>query len=206
MKTRSKLRERVFTVFFMGLVTFVFISAVSGVHVVTLERVKDNARLHVSRAILIAAGFDRTLDNAKMAALYDSLVTPMPREGAVRYYAVRDAETGQPQTCVFMCSGPGLWGNILTAVALDHDLTEVAGVCFVEHNETPGLGARISEPWFEEQFRGKRSPLALVPEGTGSKGLGEIDALTGATVTSKAVRDIVNRLCEEAVAIVGEDS
>ena len=70
------------------------------------------------------------------------------------------------------------------------------GLDFVKQNETPGLGARISESWFKEQFRGKRGPFRLVPEGVES-GENEFQAITGATSTSNAVLDLLNRSIDE---------
>ncbi len=53
-------------------------------------------------------------------------------------------------------------------------------------SETAGLGARSKEAWFAEQYIGKESPIALKKDG------GEIDAITSATITSRAVTKAVN--------------
>ena len=53
-------------------------------------------------------------------------------------------------------------------------------------SETAGLGARAKEAWFAEQYIGKASPIALTKDG------GEIDAITSATITSRAVTKAVN--------------
>ena len=53
-------------------------------------------------------------------------------------------------------------------------------------SETAGLGARAKEAWFAEQYIGKSSPITLVKDG------GEIDAITSATITSRAVTTAVN--------------
>ncbi len=71
------------------------------------------------------------------------------------------------------------------------------GLAVIEHNETPGLGARIDEPWFWQQVTGKTGGLELVPEGTQPARTDRLDAITGATVTSTAIRDMLNRLVAE---------
>ena len=86
-------------------------------------------------------------------------------------------------------------------VGLDPSLKQVLGVTFVQHNETPGLGARISETWFKHQFRNAQGPFGLVPETARAKS-GEMNAITGATITSTAVCDMLNELLENAQAIV----
>jgi electron transport complex protein RnfG len=69
-------------------------------------------------------------------------------------------------------------------VAFNVDKDELAGIGITTHSETPGLGARAkTEPSFRAQFKGisVNKPVKVRPEG------GEIDALSGATVTSKGV-------------------
>jgi len=76
----------------------------------------------------------------------------------------------------------------------------VRGFEIVDQQETPGLGGRISEPWFSAQFKGKK----VLPDGTiafeqgSGKGNfdpnnGTVDAITGASRTSDFVRALVNR-------------
>ena len=67
---------------------------------------------------------------------------------------------------------------------------------FIKQNETPGLGARIAEEWFKEQFRGKMGPFVLVPEGT-AEAEKELDAITGATRTSNFVLEMINQSLED---------
>ena len=59
----------------------------------------------------------------------------------------------------------------------------IQGVAIVSHEETAGLGANAEDPEWAEQFNGKSGELAV---GT------DIDAITGATITSKAITDAVN--------------
>lgn len=79
----------------------------------------------------------------------------------------------------------GFGGVIGMVVGIDSD-NVVTGVAIVSHEETSGLGADAVKPAFRDQYRGKSGTLAVDKEG------GEINALTGATVTSKAVTDGVN--------------
>ena len=69
---------------------------------------------------------------------------------------------------------------------------KVAGITIASHSETPGLGANAAEPEFLSRFYDKPidKPLAVV---TGDSGKAdEVEAITGATITSKAVVDGVN--------------
>jgi Na+-transporting NADH:ubiquinone oxidoreductase subunit C len=209
MSKPSKLRERVFTVAFMFAVTLVSVSAVAALHLVTADTVRRNAELYLNEAVLEASGVfdqpgvDRPDGAEALAAFYARNASRLDTTGETPCYRVANPATGGTQAYVFVCNGAGLWGNIRAAVGLEEDLKAFTGVRFIAHNETPGLGARISESWFCEQFRGKTAPLSRVPEGTEDEARDEFDAITGATITSRAVEKIMNRAAAEAPARVG---
>ena len=92
---------------------------------------------------------------------------------------------------VIPCYGAGLWGPIWGYIAFDADCDEIVGAYFDHDSETPGLGAKIKdEPWFREQFRGKKvdydnpdNPFDIVKGGAPAGTLTAVDAITGATMT-----------------------
>lgn len=92
----------------------------------------------------------------------------------------------------------GFGGEVESTVVLYPDGT-IAGISVGGANfaETAGLGARAKEPEFAAQFAGKAAPVALKQNG------GEIDALSGATITSKAVINGVNNAVTEIAAQAG---
>ncbi len=197
----TKIKERIFTVLFMFAVTFVFTSAVSLTYLLTKETIKLNDAAYLKRAVLAAAGLDVPVDAKETEELYRSLVEEWKKgDGSIQYFRV--GAQGEPiRGYVFIREGAGLWGTIVAAVGLDGDLQRMTGVAFLRQNETPGLGARITEDWFTQQFVGKQGPLTMVPEGEAA-GESEFDAITGATITSTAVKDIVNGVIEDAPRIV----
>ncbi len=87
----------------------------------------------------------------------------------------------------------GFGGTIDMVVGVAADGT-VSGVSIISMSETSGLGANASKESFRSQFVGKSGTLAVSKDG------GEIDALTGATITSRAVTSGVN----SALAAVAE--
>ncbi len=96
-------------------------------------------------------------------------------------------------------AGPGLWGTIEGVIAVTADLREIVGIEIVSDNETPGLGGRINEPWFKDQFRGERVTAGgidvtqIAGDGDPDRVNGLIDGVTGATRTSDSMEAIVNR-------------
>ena len=157
----------------------------------------------MKRAVREAAGLAPQPNAGALEDWYAESVTAEPNASQPVHFRVRDAGTGESTAFVFVRRGAGLWGTITAVVGLTPDCSEVTGVTFVDHNETPGLGARISEDWFKRQFRGKAGRLTTVPEGTGTLSSREFDAITGATITSTAVRDIMNAALAEARRMVG---
>ena len=67
----------------------------------------------------------------------------------------------------------------------------IKGIEMLELNDTPGLGQRAEEPEFKGQFAGKSGESLTVTK-SGNAGEGEINAISGATITSRAVTNAVN--------------
>ena len=189
-------QEGVRTVGFMTALTAVLIAGVAALHLATAARVRRNAGLFLQRAVLEAAGFAPPADAAVVAEWFRERVTAEPPGQAARFQ-VRETRDGALRAQVFVRSGKGLWGPVVAVVALAPDLRTFGSMRILEQNETPGLGARICEPWFLEQFAGKTGPFRLTAEGTRSAVPTEMDAVTGATITSVAVRDLLNALARE---------
>ncbi|MBR1567035.1 MAG: FMN-binding protein [Oscillospiraceae bacterium] len=83
----------------------------------------------------------------------------------------------------------GAQGNITLAVGVDNDY-KCTGISVIEHSETSGLGANAASTGevgvnFRAQFVGQDESIALANAG------GSIDALTGATITSRAITEAV---------------
>jgi Na+-transporting NADH:ubiquinone oxidoreductase subunit C len=101
----------------------------------------------------------------------------------------------------FPVGGQGFWGPIKGMVAVDPKAERLIGVAFYEHSETPGLGARITEAWFKQPVQGPqaacrsaatRNIFYLKPSGSGQNP-NQLDAITGATRTSAAVEQFLNK-------------
>ncbi|MDC7218698.1 MAG: FMN-binding protein [Spirochaetales bacterium] len=197
MKESSFYSERIKPVVVTAVLTIICISLVSVLHLSTRERVLANEGLVLKRAVLYAAGITVPEANMEVNNLYEELV--VEKEG---FFQINN-KSGQPQAYAFIQAGPGLWGEIEAVMAFDESLSRFAGVDFIKQNETPGLGARITESWFKEQLRGKSAPLRMNPEGTASAAPGEIDAITGASRTSDYALDLFNRAGERAAELKG---
>ena len=95
--------------------------------------------------------------------------------------------------------GAGLWGPIWGYIAFQPDGRTIAGAYFDHESETPGLGAKIKdEAWFREKFAGKQvafgsEPLFNLAKNAEQSGAANaVDAITGATMTSKGLGEALN--------------
>ncbi len=95
---------------------------------------------------------------------------------------------------IFPCYGAGLWGPIWGYVAVASDYQTVVGATFDHKSETPGLGGEIANPSFQAQFAGKQlikdgafKSISIIKGGAPSGDENGVDAITGATITSKAL-------------------
>jgi Na+-transporting NADH:ubiquinone oxidoreductase subunit C len=193
--------KRLFIVAFTAAVTAAFVAPVSVAYLLTKPRVDLNEQAFLMRSVLAAAGIPVPASPEEVVRLFKERVEEVPaRGGRQTFYRIKDS-SGALSGYVFLRSGPGLWGEITAAVGFDRSLEKLTGVDFLKQSETPGLGARISEAWFREQFRGKRGPLTAVAEGQGA-GENQFDGITGATLTTNFVRDILNASFSQVKGLV----
>lgn len=101
---------------------------------------------------------------------------------------------GQSVGYVFETEGKGYGGTVKVMTGISAE-GEITGVIVLEHAETPGLGANAEKADFREQYK---QPVANNVGGIRvvkyqTPGEGEIEAMTGATITSTAVTGAVNQ-------------
>ena len=201
----SKLKERAWTVGFMLIASFVFTSAVSLTFLSTKSFIAENEKLFMQRAVLRAANLNVPTEKREVVASFNKHIKEILNpDGTVRFFQVYN-DKKQRVGSVIPYTGKGLWGTIRAVIGFESDCKTLTGVDFTSHNETPGLGGRISEAWFGEQFKGKYGPFKMMPEKTRSNEPGAFDAITGATITSKAVLKMMNSVSEEVTSIINHE-
>jgi electron transport complex protein RnfG len=136
----------------------------------TFEENKDAAARMDSTAAEIA----KTYKNAKIEEVMDAM----------------DA-SGQKIGYVVNCAGKGYGGDVKISVGIKSDGT-VTGIGFLSLSESPGLGLNAKKPAFYEQYKGKKVEAFSVVSHTATAKEGEINAISGATITSRAVTNAVN--------------
>lgn len=121
-------------------------------------------------------------------------------ERMLPFYVFNEKETGD-KFYILAIRGNGLWDEIWGNIALESDLTTVAGAAFDHKGETPGLGAEIKDnPSFRKQFVDKKIyndagefVSITVRKGGAKNEYYEVDGISGATVTADGVSEMLER-------------
>jgi len=115
-------------------------------------------------------------------------------------YPLFIAEIEGKKAYIIPVVGKGLWGPIWGNVCLDEDMRTIQGATFDHKGETPGLGAEIKQAFFIKGWLGEKvsnedgefEKFEVVKDKSGTKDK-KIDGITGGTITSKGVEEMVNR-------------
>ena len=174
-----------------------FGSALAAVHVVlspTIEANKINETLEKVPALIF--GEDAAVDPADLEIL--SRQVPVEKHGRTRFYTVYEAlKSGERAGWVLKASGQGYADKIELLVGMDAAVDTISGLFVLDQKETPGLGNKVIEKEWRRQFTGKSTRAPLVVTKAGAERPEEIDAVTGATISSNSVVQIVNSALSE---------
>ncbi len=171
-----------FPVVFLTLIVFISVAALTLTDAITKERIQL----------------------AKEAEIARMLITLFPKMDGFTYDEQNDlyiplAEQ-QPLGRAFMAEQSGYSGAISILVGLEPDTT-LRGIRIIFQQETPGLGAKIVESFFLQQFSG----LAVDDIELREKG-GKIDAITSATISSSAVVEGVREAILDKLNQLGRET
>jgi electron transport complex protein RnfG len=121
------------------------------------------------------------------------------KEGDFKRAYVGYDEAGQTKGVALSRGESGFQDIILVIFGFDPAAGTLSGMKVLESKETPGLGDKIfkDQAFVDQFFAGPRIPLVSVKAGAGKGEPNEIDAITGATISSKAVVSIINNAIEE---------
>ena len=148
----------------------------TGINIYTKPMIAHNEEIKLKKSVLNA--FSVSYDKKEIIDIFKKKIKVRDLDGAP-YYEYH--ESSRLAGVAFKIKGPGFWGPISVLVALQPSLEIIKGIEILHQEETPGLGGRIAEDEFLDQFKGK----SILPEIS-------IDAITGATMTSKAFKTMMN--------------
>lgn len=182
----------IFPIIFMVLITAFFTAILAFLNYSTADVIAFNQETELRKTLLYVFNIDIPSDEPKVVEEFFSKYISEDTINGKDVYVAK--EEGNIIGYAFPIAGSALWGSVEGFAAVSDDFSELLGIDFVSHSETPGLGGRISEDWFKEQFRG----LNLTDANNGNYIVykpapgGNVDAIAGATLTSKSVSNFMN--------------
>jgi Na+-transporting NADH:ubiquinone oxidoreductase subunit C len=182
----------IYTVIFAFFITLLIVGILAFVNELTKKRVALNNEIALKKSVLNAFQINYS-DNEDLMIKYNSKIKEHTLKTDNQEITVYSTEVSGNVSYSSVFSGSGLWGTITCIVAVDEDRHRITGMDIINHNETPGLGGRIDEPEFKEQFTGLNIPdnaISIIKSSSGKTG--EIEAISGATLSSKALEKIIN--------------
>ncbi|MDC7234836.1 MAG: FMN-binding protein [Spirochaetales bacterium] len=183
----------VYTIIFTFITAFFFVFFLALANDATEELVEQNKIVSVQSSVLKSIG-KLPEGGASISEAYSSEFDSVPVPGDT----IKTNIAGE-DVLIRYFSGSGLWGTITGILAVDGSVSRIIGLDIISHNETPGLGGRIDEDWFKDQFKGERisSEGIKVVKGSGSADgdteNASVDGVTGASLTSTSMETIINK-------------
>lgn len=196
MKTNSNS----YTIIYSTVIVIIVAFLLAFVYQALKPRQDANVALDEKKQILNSLNI-RDLSDAESEATYTKVVKSEEKnkEGNKYYVCNVDGQTKY----VFPMKGMGLWGGISGYLAVNADKETVYGAYFNHESETAGLGAEIKDnrQW-QEKFQGKHifapsdkqhTTVVLSVEKKVTDPQSQVDAVTGATLTSNGVREMLQK-------------
>ncbi|RLC34105.1 MAG: electron transporter RnfG [Candidatus Nealsonbacteria bacterium] len=179
----SSLRKSIQMVLVLSIVGMISGASLVGVYKYTQPKIEQNKKEEIRRAIF------EVIPQAKS---YKTIV----KEDKLIYQGLDSS--GNLVGYAFTGEGPGYQGTIEIMIGMDSHLNKVTGIQILESVETPGLGAKITSKAFRDQFRALVVlPLIELIKRKKVERPNQIQAITGATISSQAVVDILNKTIKE---------
>ncbi len=178
------MKDQIKMILFVVILGIVASAILVGTDSYTKGMISDNVEFSLKSTILNAFEIEFSDDN--VSSVYNDNIKSEDIAGATYYYS-NDGSIG------FEVSGKGLWGPIRGFLTLEEDLETIKGIQIIYHEETPGLGGVVAEAWYLDMYKGKKLDQGIIiKKDADASSDNEVDAITGATMTSNAFQLLIN--------------
>ncbi|MFP4478687.1 MAG: FMN-binding protein [Candidatus Izemoplasmatales bacterium] len=187
------MRDNLRVILFVVVMSLFTSGVILGVDALTAERIQNNQDAKIKVAILEANNIPYAM--ASINETFDQEIDIVTVDDWTFYI---NPDTG---SISFEISGNGVWGPIEGILTLQDDFETILNVSILQQEETPGLGGVIAEPQYLANFVGKIfDPNFELNKDPAPNDDNEIDAITGATNTSKRFESLLNEDYDQAKA------
>ena len=194
----SKMTDNLKTAVTLFLITLISGLMLGGVYEITKEPIEraNNAAIFAAYGELIPGSVDYETEEEAVKLANDKLADGTYGKSSVdNIVAAKDADGNVMGYVVTSTSNEGYGGPIQLTIGYMEDEADGSlkstGISFLSIAETAGLGMNAEKPEFKDQFIGKAATELKLTK-SGNAGADEINAMSGATVTSTAVTNAVN--------------
>lgn len=190
----KKQKSTLYPIIFMFVLTAILTAILALLNEQTKPVIEKKQALETQQKVLNVFGIGpEDPSDENIAKTFEENVVAKDYDGSEReLFAL--VEDGKETAFAVPVAGPGLWGPIEGYVGITSDFTKLTGIEFTQQEETPGLGGRITEDEYKNQYR----DLEIDKNKSGSYVVnnpaadGNVDAISGATQTSSYVTSLVN--------------
>ncbi len=166
------------------------------------ESISDLYSSHITDSFIVNSNGDRIDSN--VSAFDVNMAVEVKKNADERLLPVYECKTEAGIKYIVPVYGAGLWGPIWGYVAFDSDGDTIYGAYFAHQGETPGLGAEIEKPAFQDQFQGKQifntngvfQSVKVVKNGQEPSEGAYVHAISGGTITSQGVQKMLQNSLE----------
>jgi len=209
-----------YTIIFTMLITMVLAFVLSSVYSSLEEQTERNVRADIKKNILSSLGFvpseDMPWTTENVETIFTNSITSFvidkngdivdgmipedidPKVDKNVFPLYKKMTDGKVDGFAIPISGKGLWGTMYGYFAIEPDGATAKGITFYKHVETPGLGAEVDKPWFQQNYKGKKfvdengvligiqTVKGKVDESS-EEAYHQVDGISGATITSRGL-------------------
>lgn len=180
-------KDDIFSILVLTIIVTTSVATLAVTDSVTREKIEEGKRMQIQETL----------------AVQFTDMTDFIFDEKIGVYTIYNGDTSNEDNIIgyaFEALGSGYGGTIEMLVALK-DFETLNGIAIISHMETPGLGAKITESTFTDQFKNLAvEDIALRSDN------GQVDAISGATISSSAVVDAIKKTTAEKIKLLKENA
>ncbi|MDP7286508.1 MAG: FMN-binding protein [Phycisphaerae bacterium] len=198
------MKSNSYTIMYAAVLALVCAISLTAIHALTKDAYENNKLAKKARNIMMVLDIAFDTSAEEIVKIQEQKVKESPEKA--KLYGVKNVYVsgeGNNKLWAIAFEGEGMWKQVKGLLCLKADLKTIHRITFYEQEETPGLGAKIADAPFQNGFKDKsiydssgKPGIVLKRAGTPSSENNAIDAITGATITSGKVKDMLNKLIE----------
>lgn len=189
---KNKFLKNCLALFLITLIAGISLAVVNEITKEPIAQAENNAKLSAYNEVFADVQFEEMENSDEIIRANADKITPATVEEVL---IAKDNDGNIAGYVMSAVSPNGYGGDIKVAVGISSKDDTISGISILSNNETAGLGSKCTDDEFKTQFKGKTAKGIQFTK-TGASSDSEIDAISGATITTNAVTQAVNAALE----------